>query len=161
MKRICVLILGSLMVVSPWFMVCFAQPIPSAELINNAKQYDGKAIVYQGEVIGDVMARGDFAWINVNDGNNAIGIWLDKNMVKDIAYTGSYKSKGDVVEVVGLFNRACSQHGGDLDIHAQTLRVVNPGRQIQEGLNTDKRNRAIIFLGVLILVWILSRLKTK
>jgi hypothetical protein len=141
--------------------VLFAQPISSTELINNAKQYDGKQVVYEGEVIGDIMARGDYAWINVNDGVNAIGIWIEKAQAKDILYSGSYKSKGDRVEVVGVFQRACLQHGGDLDIHAQSLRKISPGRVVVERLNLGKRNLIFVLLGILCLVWILRLLKTK
>jgi len=139
----------------------FAQSISSTELINNAKQYDGKAVVYEGEVIGDIMVRGDYAWINVNDGQNAIGIWMDKNLAKDITYAGSYKSKGDWLEITGVFQRACLQHGGDLDIHAQAMRKVRPGRQVLARLNISKRNLAFVLLGVLCLVWILKQLKLK
>ena len=108
--------------------ICYAQPLSSTELINNARQYDGKTVTYTGEVIGEIMARGKFCWLNVNDGNNAIGVWIDKNLVKDLTYMGSYKSKGDGVEISGTFHRACLQHGGDLDIHAQGLRKIKSGR---------------------------------
>jgi len=141
--------------------ISYAQPISSAELINNAKQYDGKTVVYEGEVIGDIMVRGDYAWINVNDGQNAIGIWMSKNLVKDILYIGSYKSKGDWVEITGIFQRACLQHGGDLDIHAQAIRKVRQGRHVLERLNMGKRNLVFVLLGVLCLVWILKQLKLK
>jgi hypothetical protein len=140
---------------------CFAQPVSSDELINNAKQYDGKTVVYEGEVIGDIMRRGDYAWVNVNDGQNAIGIWLNISLAKDIIYTGSYKSVGDAVEVTGTFNRACVEHGGDLDIHAQTIRKISSGRIIQERLNLSKRNLVIVLLGISCLIWILSLLKHK
>jgi hypothetical protein len=135
---------------------CCAQPVSSIELINNAKQYDGKLVVYEGEVIGDIMARGDYAWINVNDGNKAIGIWAPAFLLKDITYTGSYKARGDGVEITGIFRRACPEHGGDLDIHAQAIRKIGAGRTVIERLNIDKRNQAIILSGVLCLVWILS-----
>ena len=55
---------------------CYAQTPTSLELINNAKQYDGKTVNYKGEVIGEVMVRGDYAWLHVNDGTIAIGIWV-------------------------------------------------------------------------------------
>ena len=139
----------------------YAQSISSTELINNAKQYDGKTVVYEGEVIGDIMVRGDYAWLNVNDNQNAIGIWTDKNLAKDILYTGSYKSKGDWIEITGVFQRACLQHGGDLDIHAQAIRKVRQGRQVLERLNMGKRNLVFVLLGVLCLVWILKQLKLK
>jgi hypothetical protein len=139
----------------------FAQPVSSNDLINNAKQYDGKVVVYEGEVIGDIMRRGDYAWINVLQGPSAIGIWVEGSLLKDIAFTGSYKSIGDGVEIIGVFHRACPEHGGDLDIHAQTLRVTGVGRPVREKLNIDKRDQALIFLGVLILAWILSRFIRK
>jgi hypothetical protein len=138
-----------------------AQPISSTELINNAKQYDAKTVVYEGEVIGDIMVRGEFAWINVNDGKNAIGIWIDKNLTRDIQYSGSYKFKGDWIEITGVFQRACPQHGGDLDIHAQSIKNIQRGRLVQERINLTKNNFTIGLLGILVLVWILSRLKRK
>ncbi|MEK6728368.1 MAG: DNA-binding protein [Candidatus Omnitrophota bacterium] len=139
----------------------YAQPISSTELINNAKIYNSKTVTYEGEIIGDVMRRGENAWINVNDGSNAIGIWINTSLLKEINYTGSYKSSGDRVEVTGVFNRACPEHGGDLDIHAQSLRKINSGRLRPQRLNPDKRNQVFILLGVLISVWILSLLKRK
>lgn len=143
------------------YIDCFAQSISSAELINNAKQYDGKTVDYQGEVIGDLMVRGEFAWVNVNDGKNALGIWIDKALIKDIIYTGSYKSKGDLIEITGVFHRACPQHGGDLDIHAVSLKKINSGRNTSEKLNLEKRSLSFILAGILGLVWILSLLKIR
>lgn len=137
----------------------FAQPVSSTELINNARLYDGKTVSFSGEVIGDVMARGDFAWINVNDGDNAVGIWIEKKLSQEISYTGSFKARGDKISVEGVFHRACPEHGGDFDIHALSLKKISGGRQTAEGMNILKRNFALILFGVLCLVIILSRLK--
>jgi len=126
--------------------VCHAETISSPELINNAKQYDGKEITYSGEVIGDVMVRGKFAWINVSDAKNAIGIWLPQDLTKGIYNTGSYKTKGDMVEVKGKFNRACIEHGGDLDIHASSLQIVQKGEKVEEIISPRKIKVAIAFL---------------
>jgi hypothetical protein len=139
----------------------FAQSVSSTELINNAKSYDGKTVVYEGEVIGDIMRRGDYAWVNVNDGKNAIGIWIKFSLAGEIGYTGSYKSIGDGVEITGIFHRVCPEHGGDLDIHAQAIRKTGQGRQVQERLNPSKRNQVIVLLGLLCLIWILTLLKRK
>jgi len=139
----------------------YAQPVSSSELINNTKQYDGKTVVYCGEVIGDVMARGEFVWINVNDGVNAIGIWAAKDLAKDIFYTGSYKSRGDIIEVEGIFHRACPEHGGDFDIHADSLRKIKDGKAVAEKINPAKKTAAAILLGVLCLVLILVRLRRR
>jgi len=140
---------------------CYAQPVSSTELINNAKLYDGKIVNYEGEVIGDIMKRGDYAWVNVNDGVNAIGIWINTALLRDIGFTGSYKSVGDGIEATGVFRRACPEHGGDLDIHAQSIRKTGAGRQMQERLNIDKRNQVFIFLGIIGLIWISKLLRAK
>lgn len=139
----------------------FAQGISSSELINNAKQYDNKIVIYAGEAIGDVMVRGENAWLNLNDGENAIGIWLNKDLAASIVYTGTYKTKGDWIEISGIFHRACLEHGGDLDIHAQTLKKVNNGRVLSLGINESKKKFSLILLGVLCLILILIQLKTK
>jgi hypothetical protein len=133
----------------------YAQPLSSAELINNARQHDGKVVMYAGEVIGEVMLRGQNAWVNIKDGINAIGIWMDKELASEILNTGSYRAKGDWVVVTGIFNRSCPLHGGDLDIHAQELHRTIAGRATIEDLNTNKRNLALVLLGLLCLVLIL------
>lgn len=146
-----------------WFLVTlsYAQPVSSAELINNAKLYDGRPVTYEGEVIGEVMARGEFAWINLHDGKNAIGVWLPKDLTKDMLYAGSYRAKGDWILVTGTFQRACPDHGGDLDIHAQAIKKINSGRLIKEKLNPNKKNLAWVLLGLLGGVWILRRLRRR
>lgn len=139
----------------------FPQGISSSELIKNAKEYDGKLITYSGEVIGEVMLRGDFAWVNINDGDNALGIWMSAPLAKEIKFTGNYKTRGDKLEITGIFNRACLEHGGDLDIHAQRLRRLGEGREINQRLNSDKKNLSLILFGALFLIWILTLFKHR
>lgn len=141
--------------------VCFAQSISSSELINNAKQYDGKLVVYTGEVIGDVMLRGEFAWVNINDGDNALGVWMDASPAREIKFTGNYKSRGDSLEISGIFHRICLEHGGDMDIHAKSLRKIASGRMVDAKLNLDKRNLSIVLLGALLIIWILNSFRKK
>jgi len=136
-----------------------AQVVSSDELIRHAKDYDGQSIIYRGEVIGEVMLRGKYAWINVKNGKNAIGVWMPKDLTRDILFTGSYKFKGDEVEISGIFHRSCQEHGGDLDIHAQGLRKVNVGYLVPEKLNFNKTKAVLILLGTLGIIWILSLLK--
>jgi hypothetical protein len=155
--QIIVLALGSWLLTSS----IYAQSISSKELIENAKTYDAKTISYQGEVIGEVMCRGDYCWVNLNDGKNAIGIWLPKTSASIINYKGSYKAEGDWLEVTGIFNRACREHSGDLDIHAINIRKVKEGNALQEQINLKKRNLSLILLGILCLILILKRLKTS
>lgn len=139
----------------------FSQSLSSNELLMHAKQYDGKSVTYSGEVIGDIMRRGEFAWVNINDGDNAIGIWMDAALAKEINFTGSYRSRGDNLEITGVFHRACLEHGGDLDIHAQRLREIAGGKVIGQKLDSLKVELIFILLGALFLIWILSLFRRK
>ena len=141
------------------FSVCFAQSISSADLINNAKLYDGKTVTYAGEVIGDVMARGNYAWVNVLEGQSAVGIWVEKDLTKDIHYMGKYHTRGDGVEVEGVFHRACFEHGGDLDIHAQKMRKIKSGSSGIEKLDYNALKSALGLLALLGAVSLLKRRK--
>ncbi len=149
------------------FLLCafplavFAQNLTSRELLEQAAQYDGRSITYSGEVIGEIMRRGEFYWVNISDGENALGVWVNSGQAKEISFTGSYKTRGDSLEVIGIFHRACAEHGGDLDIHAQSVRKVSAGRVVKEKLNSDKVNLSLVLLGALFLVWILMLLKRK
>lgn len=135
---------------------CYAQAVSSNELIDNAKIYDGKEIVYQGEVIGEVMPRGSFAWVNVNDGSNAIGLWISKALAAQIKHGGSYTVRGDKIRVKGIFYRSCLEHGGDLDIHVLELSLVSLGKITGEEINLKKVDLAIILALACILVFILK-----
>ena len=155
-RRILISVLSLLSSVLCPLCAAQAQPLSSAELINNAKQHDGKTINYRGEVIGDVMIRGNYAWLHVNDGTIAIGIWAPKTMLRDIRYAGDYHKKGDMVEVSGIFHRSCPEHGGDLDIHASEIKKVTPGSSVIQPISRKK-----VYIGAysLILVLIFYALK--
>lgn len=162
MKNNLKLVLISLFVLlffSPQY-VC-GQNLTSDNLIRQAKEHDGKIVVYSGEVIGDVMRRGEFAWININDGHNAIAIWASSALTKEVQFMGNYKTQGDFVEITGIFNRNCLEHGGDLDIHAQALRKISTGKIVEHKLDLIKLKLSFILLGVLLLIWILILFKRK
>nr|WP_319488538.1 hypothetical protein [uncultured Caproiciproducens sp.] len=102
------------------------------QLIENAKALDGKEVTVQGEAIGEPLPRGEYCWININDGTNAIGIWMKASDAQKITLFGNYKNKGDVIRVTGIFNRACTEHGGEADIHNNTMFIVQKGIPVKE-----------------------------
>ncbi|KPU43772.1 hypothetical protein OXPF_26320 [Oxobacter pfennigii] len=135
----------------------YAEGISSNDLIDKAKEYDGKEVIYTGEVIGDVMKRGDYAWINVFDGNNSIGLWIPYSDGQKISIAGSYSHKGDIVRARGIFNRACSQHGGEPDIHIERLEILEKGYKNARVINTSKKYIAsallVMSLGLTIFIY--------
>lgn len=108
------------------------------ELIENTKESDKKEVTIQGEAIGEVLERGKYAWVNINDGTNAIGVWLKIEDANKIKSFGDYKHKGDIVKVTGIFSRACTEHGGDIDIHNISLEIVEKGYTIRETVAQPK-----------------------
>ncbi|MFH1578119.1 MAG: DNA-binding protein [Candidatus Omnitrophota bacterium] len=142
--------------------LCYAQEVKSSiELIENGKTYDGQEIAYEGEVIGEVMKRRQGTWVNISDGDNSLGVWMSSDLAEDIEHKGSYKAKGDIFQVKGVFNYACLMHGGDLDIHAVSLHKIKSGWQKQEKAILAKRNLVITLSVILCLILILKILISK
>ncbi len=106
---------------------CEAYTVLSDELIEKANDLDGRMVVYRGEAVTAILGRGAHSWINVHDGDNAIGVWCRTELLREVAFVGDYKNRGDIIEVEGVFNRACKEHKGELDIHAYKVKVVERG----------------------------------
>ena len=102
------------------------------DLIENALSLDGQTVTITAEAIGERMDRPGGTWVNVNDGTNAIGIWMDTEDADRITSYGSYKAKGDMLEITGVFNRACKEHGGESDIHFSSMKTVAVGYSMKE-----------------------------
>jgi len=125
----------------------------STALVEDAKDWDGQTVGFTGEAIGEAMRRGTMAWIHLNDDayglaeeagaglsgfNGGIGVWVDAQLASRIAFFGDYKRHGDVVEVTGIFHAACPQHGGDMDIHADSLRIVRGGYEVARTIGRSR-----------------------
>lgn len=143
-----------------------AVEVTLAELLSDWQELDGREVIFRGEAIGDVMRRGDYAWVTINDdfysrearlesgelrgGNSGIGVWLPAGEAEKIEVLGRFGTVGDFVEVRGVFYADCPQHGGDLDIHAISLTVLDRGKALDSGLDGAKC-LAAVFAGVFML----------
>jgi hypothetical protein len=107
----------------------------ASQLIDNAKLYDGQQVEISGELIGDVMIRGSYAWISILDEGTAISAWIQKSKLPSDINIGRYEKTGDIVRLQGIFHRACQEHGGDLDIHAETLALVSKGAPVNHPID--------------------------
>jgi len=123
-----------------------AGSVTSTDLIEKAKELDGQVVVFTGEVIGDIMVRGDHTWINISDGGNAVGIWVQNEDMQGITLPGRYGVHGDEVSITGTFRRACPEHGGDLDIHATSVQVLDKGYAIAQEITPIKVAFAAVLL---------------
>lgn len=130
------------------------------DLIEQAKVLDGQEVTVQGEAIGERMDRGNYSWVNINDGSNAIGIWLNKSEAVKISHYGNYKHKGDTVKITGTFNRACKEHGGEADLHTTSIEIVERGYLVKEQIYSAKIITAVILtsFSLLFLIYFFNRL---
>ena len=130
------------------------------DLIADGTTYDGTQVTVQGEALGEAMQRGDYSWVNISDGTNAIGIWMETEDARRITDYGNYKQIGDTIEVTGTFYSNCAQHGGDVDIHCTGMRVVSQGHPSSETVSGTKiAVAAILFLLVCALFGIYVRMR--
>jgi len=145
----------------------------STDLIEAPKEFDGTEVIFRGEAIGEAMVRGDMAWIHINDDayylknveegaelggyNTGMAVWLPSEMVEAIEYFGDYKHEGDIVEVEGVFNAACAEHGGDTDIHATALKVVEAGHAVVDPISPGKVLWAVGLALVALALYLVNR----
>ncbi len=130
---------------SLWLSMTMLTVTPINDLINKSIQIDKQTITIEAEVIGEVLERGDHAWLNVNDQTNAIGVYLPSEMTKDLTKFGDYNNIGDTVRVTGVFSRNCVEHGGELDIHATSITIIKKGFATKHPLTQWKFLIALIF----------------
>ena len=150
-------IIALLLLLAPAVTLADGNAVGSNDLIDHAKDYDNQTIVYEGEVLGDILNRGDHAWLAVFDGSNTIGVFVTAEQAKQITVIGGYGKHGDTVRIEGVFHRACAEHGGDLDIHADTMKVLSVGAATQMHASRLITILAIALplpaAGLLLLVW--------
>ncbi|MHB8896748.1 MAG: hypothetical protein ACYC99_16460 [Candidatus Geothermincolia bacterium] len=68
-----------------------------------------------------------------------------------------YKYKGSTVRVVGVFHRACEQHGGDTDIHADAVEVLRKGRPFSRAFKWTELMAVIILSGAILMLYKLDK----
>ena len=108
------------------------------DLVEDALIYDGQTVTVEGEAIGEELERGEYSWVNISDGTNAIGIWMKKTDADSIEHFGDYKHVGDTLRVTGIFSRDCDEHGGDVDIHCTSLTIVKSGHSVSSTVAQEK-----------------------
>lgn len=127
------------------------------DLADKSLDLNGKTVHFQAEVIGDIMKRNDGVWVNVLDRTGGAGVFMSLEMASGLRTAGDYKHKGDVVEVVGVFNRCCSDHGGDPDVHALSVRIVAHGFPVYHQVSSRRILTAVLCAGAAAVLWLLSR----
>ena len=139
----------------------FAQSATIKDLISNSQRYDKKRVLIEGEAIGHLMNRGDHAWFNINDNTSSIGVWINSSLTDKIKYLGKHAVRGDWVRVDGIFYSRCPMHGGDTDIHADSIVIVRKGNAIKLTHDPTKVNILALLTGLMVCLYIIKILKRQ
>lgn len=154
------IILVPILAILMTFMVSAEERVSLNDLIERYKQYNNKTVVVTGEVIGEQMKRGEYSWININDGTNAMGIWVKNDLAESIKIFGTYKNKGDIIQVKGVFHINCIEHGGDIDIHVDDLSIMERGYNISHPIQSNKKVTASVLTIIsMILIFLYYKVK--
>jgi hypothetical protein len=136
--------------------VVFALPTIS-DMINNPNMYNGKFLTVQGQAVGSIMRRGDYAWVNMTDGAQSLGFWMPYALAKEIKYTTSYDFKGDLLTVEGTFVAMSLKHDGDMEFDVSKIVKIVPGGKVFHEINFDRVIFLIVISAVAFVLWILKR----
>jgi hypothetical protein len=145
--------------------------VSSSDLYDCPASFDGYTVVYEGEVIGAVLPRGEGAWLQLNDdayaadpgplpghggfagGNSGVGVHVPRALADRIAWVGSHRARGDVIAVTGTFAQADPHSGEVAIIRADSGTVLRSGAAITHPPLADRRLAgSILALAALVLL---------
>lgn len=126
--------------------------VTSGELIECPEVFDGREVVYQGEVVRAVLHRGERAWVQLNDDvyaleigplprhrspqgvNSGIPVSIPAADADRISFVGDGSARGDRLAVAGIFLRADPADAGGPAIQAHTVQIVAVGEPVTQRL---------------------------
>lgn len=123
------------------------EPMTPDELISIDRAREGETVLFSGEAIGeDLHADADSRWVNLLGESLAIGVYMTNDQAAQISVYGDHTHEGDRVEVLGVINIGCDQHGGEFDVHAERVKVLVEGHPVERPVAPWKSIAAISLL---------------
>lgn len=137
--------------------------VSSTDLHDCPTLYDGRTVVYDGEVVGAVLPRRGGAWVQLNDdaygghlaplpahqsfrgGNTGVGVFLTAQLADVVHVVGGPRARGDRLRVTGTFHRVDPASGEVAVIVADAAVVASPGVPSRQAPLRGRR-----FVGVLL-----------
>ncbi len=150
MRAVRMLILVAVLLFAhPSTLMAVPVAVDTTRLSQGEPGLDGKTVRFSGEAIGEALrAGGDSRWLNVLEGAVAIGVFTSQAGVEGIDGYGYWGRTGSIVEITGVYNVACEQHGGDLDVHATGIRVLRDSVPRSHPVHPAKALAALFAAGV-------------
>lgn len=153
--------------------------VNSNQLYDCPETFDGERIRYRGEVVGAVLRRSSGAWVQLNDdvyaeqlgplpahrdyrgGNAGVGVFVPLALADEIRFVGGPQTRGDVLEVVGTFNRVDQPTAEVTVIRAETGQVAEPGEPFSDPPLRDRQIVAAVVALVAVALTVAERLVTR
>ena len=160
MRRRALRVLVSAALLTLWAVPAGAASSPGealspAQVVEFDRAFDGAVITVEGEAVGESLrATGGGRWVNVYGDEVGLGIWMTDSMAEEIEHFGDYHHDGDTIRIVGTLSFACEQHGGEFDVHAQSMEVLSTGQPRSHEVRFE---RAILGLGGAMMAAVLWR----
>lgn len=140
---------------------------------------DGRAVVYVGEVVGDVLRRAGGAWLLVNDDpyalevgpfgphrerrgfNAGLAVWLPDGLHEGLGEPGRHGRRGDVIRIEGTFLRADPSDAGGMTVRARAVEVLAPSVAVEEPLDRSLLLAATVGALLTLLAWWWARRRAR
>lgn len=159
MRRYIVILILAIVVLLPQTAFASSSPVYSlTDLITKAPELDGKTVTVRGEAITEALERNNgYSWVNILDGSSAIGVWMKNDLKDQIKNYGTNLVKGDIVEITGKFFRNDPEADGELDIRADSLKIVENGYPTPEKIDPLKVI-ALVMLSLVVLFLLIDNI---
>jgi hypothetical protein len=136
--------------------------ITSALVYECPSAFEGRELMYVGEVVGHLLEREGGAWVQVNDDdyalrtgplpshetfqgpNSSLAVWLPAPLTADLTGFGGPGRRGDVVQLTGTIVRTDQEDGGGLTFRATQLRVLAPSVALEPALHVPQAIAALL-----------------
>lgn len=135
-----------------------------SELVQAPASLQQTSVQVRGEVVGDALKAnpaGTKYWLTFDslegEDEGSISVLVDRSVIGLIDTYGSYNKTGTILRVKGTFYVACPSHEGIMDIHAESVTVVEHGSVTQDDFDLDKFVPGFVLCGVGALLAVLYR----
>lgn len=162
MKNIKKFLIVSL-ILSGFSFLVYAQTqiVALQSLVKEPDKYNQKMVFLQAEAIGEPLTTDTGIWLNLGSDGYNIAVFLEeKEMLEKIDYWGSYREKGDIVGIKGIFYKNCPIHN-QRGIHLIDLSIKEQGKEIEHKTSQQKRRVGVIGLIICLTIGIIYFIKVK